>query len=80
MPALLKFEWVVLSGMWVGLGGVEFAGEKEDDGVDGGFENAHGHSMRGGTNYWVTSGVGTWVPRVRTSGRTEIVSIDLVPR
>jgi predicted MPP superfamily phosphohydrolase len=44
------------------------------------FENAHGHSMRGGTNYWVTSGVGTWGPRVRTSGRAEIVSIDLVPQ
>lgn len=44
------------------------------------FENAHGHSVRGGTHYWVTSGVGTWGPRVRTSGRAEIVQIDLVPQ
>jgi predicted MPP superfamily phosphohydrolase len=44
------------------------------------YENAYGHSTRGGTNYWVTSGAGTWGPRVRTSGRTEIVSIDLVPQ
>ncbi|MDR1228346.1 MAG: metallophosphoesterase [Azoarcus sp.] len=44
------------------------------------YENAHGHSMRGSTNYWVTSGAGTWGPRVRTSGRAEIVAIDLVPQ
>ncbi|MDR3213930.1 MAG: metallophosphoesterase [Azoarcus sp.] len=44
------------------------------------YENAHGHSMRGKTHYWVTSGVGTWGPRVRTSGRAEIVRIDLIPQ
>ncbi|MDR0703181.1 MAG: metallophosphoesterase [Azoarcus sp.] len=44
------------------------------------FENAHGYSRRGDTNYWVTSGAGTWGPRVRTSGRAEIVSIDLAPQ
>jgi predicted MPP superfamily phosphohydrolase len=43
------------------------------------FENAHGHSMRGQTHYWVTSGAGSWGARVRTTGRPEIVSIDLVP-
>jgi predicted MPP superfamily phosphohydrolase len=44
------------------------------------YENAHGHSMRGATHYWVSSGAGTWGPRVRTTGRPEVVAIDLVPR
>jgi predicted MPP superfamily phosphohydrolase len=44
------------------------------------YENTHGHSTRSGTHYWVTSGAGTWGPRVRTSGRAEIVSIDLAPQ
>ncbi|MDR0233781.1 MAG: metallophosphoesterase [Zoogloeaceae bacterium] len=43
------------------------------------FENAHGYSRRGETHYWVTSGVGTWGARIRTSGRPEIVLIDLIP-
>ncbi|MDR2261098.1 MAG: metallophosphoesterase [Azoarcus sp.] len=44
------------------------------------YENAHGYSARGATHYWVSSGAGTWGPRVRTTGRTEIVAIDLAPR
>jgi predicted MPP superfamily phosphohydrolase len=28
---------------------------------------------------WVTSGAGTWGPRVRTSGRPEVLLIDLSP-
>jgi len=44
------------------------------------FENAYGHYVRGQTHYWVTSGVGTWGPRVRTTGRPEIMMIDLVPQ
>ncbi|MDR3086447.1 MAG: hypothetical protein LBU45_00600, partial [Azoarcus sp.] len=42
------------------------------------YENAYGHSTRGKTHYWVTSGAGTWGPRARTTGRPEIVLIDLV--
>ncbi|MCL1860291.1 MAG: metallophosphoesterase [Proteobacteria bacterium] len=43
------------------------------------FENAYGYYRRGQTHYWVTSGVGAWGPRIRTSGRPEIMLIDLVP-
>jgi len=42
------------------------------------FENSHGYSRRGDTHYWVSSGAGTWGARIRTSGRPEIVMIDLV--
>lgn len=34
----------------------------------------------GGTNYYISSGAGTWGPPVRTSGRPEIVVIDLQAR
>ncbi|MCL1824894.1 MAG: metallophosphoesterase [Betaproteobacteria bacterium] len=44
------------------------------------FENAYGYYRRGETHYWVTSGVGAWGPRIRTSGRPEIMLIDLVPQ
>ncbi|MDR2014369.1 MAG: metallophosphoesterase [Azoarcus sp.] len=44
------------------------------------FENAYGYYRRGQTQYWVTSGVGAWGPRIRTSGRPEIMLIDLVPQ
>lgn len=44
------------------------------------FENGYGHSMRGQTHYWVSSGAGTWGPRVRTTGRAEVLRIDLVGR
>ncbi|MDR2690357.1 MAG: metallophosphoesterase [Azoarcus sp.] len=43
------------------------------------YENAHGYSRRGATHYWVSSGAGTWGPRIRTTGRTEILAIDIVP-
>jgi predicted MPP superfamily phosphohydrolase len=43
------------------------------------YENPYGHSRRGRTHYWVTSGAGTWGPRVRTSGRPEVLLIDLSP-
>ena len=42
------------------------------------FENSYGYSRRGKTQYWVSAGAGTWGPRVRTTGRAEIVLIDLV--
>jgi predicted MPP superfamily phosphohydrolase len=45
--------------------------------VDQIYENAYGHYQRGKTHYWVSSGAGTWGPRVRTTGRTEIVLIDI---
>lgn len=44
------------------------------------FENAYGYYRRGQTHYWVTSGAGAWGPRIRTSGRSEIMLIDLVPQ
>jgi len=44
------------------------------------FENAYGYYRRGQTHYWVTSGVGALGPRIRTSGRPEIMLIDLVPQ
>lgn len=44
------------------------------------FENTYGHYKRGQTHYWVTSGAGAWGPKIRTSGRPEIVLIDLVPQ
>lgn len=37
------------------------------------FENAYGPSRRGTTQYWVSSGAGTWGPRVRTIHRPEIL-------
>jgi predicted MPP superfamily phosphohydrolase len=47
--------------------------------IPGIYENPYGYSRRGRTHYWVTSGAGTWGPRVRTSGRPEILLIDLTP-
>jgi predicted MPP superfamily phosphohydrolase len=44
------------------------------------YENSYGYSTRGQTHYWVSSGAGTWGPRVRTTGRPEVVLIDLVPQ
>ncbi|MDR2365932.1 MAG: metallophosphoesterase [Zoogloeaceae bacterium] len=43
------------------------------------YENAHGYSRRARTHYWVSAGVGTWGPRVRTTGRPEIVLIQIDP-
>ena len=37
------------------------------------YENAHGLSQRGATRYWVSSGAGTWGPRVRTANRPEVL-------
>jgi len=41
------------------------------------YENPHGLSQRGATRYWVSSGAGTWGPRVRTAGRPEIVLLKI---
>ncbi|MDR2164332.1 MAG: metallophosphoesterase [Zoogloeaceae bacterium] len=43
------------------------------------YENAYGYSRRDRTHYWVSSGAGTWGPRSRTTGRPEIVAIDMIP-
>ncbi|GHT91434.1 metallophosphatase [Betaproteobacteria bacterium] len=44
------------------------------------YENAYGYSQRGDTNYWVSSGAGTWGPRARTTGRPEVVLIKVEPQ
>lgn len=41
------------------------------------YDNIHGHSQRGATHYLVSSGAGTWGPRVRTVGRPEILLIKI---
>ncbi|MDR1424951.1 MAG: metallophosphoesterase [Azoarcus sp.] len=41
------------------------------------YENAYGYLRRGQTHYWVSSGAGTWGPSVRTTGRPEILLIDI---
>ncbi|MDR1890414.1 MAG: metallophosphoesterase [Zoogloeaceae bacterium] len=43
------------------------------------YENAYGYSRRGNTHYWVSSGAGTWGPRARTTGRPEVVLINIAP-
>ncbi|MCL2075419.1 MAG: metallophosphoesterase [Betaproteobacteria bacterium] len=42
------------------------------------FEHAHGYYRRGQTHYRVTAGAGSWGARIRTTGRPEIVVIDLI--
>lgn len=41
------------------------------------FKKHYGTYRDGGTNYYISSGAGTWGPPVRTTGRPEIVVIDL---
>ena len=41
------------------------------------YENAYGHSMRGNTHYFVSSGVGTWGPPIRNTSRSEIIIFKL---
>jgi predicted MPP superfamily phosphohydrolase len=41
------------------------------------FEKHYGLYRKGDTNYFITSGAGTWGPPVRTSGRPEIVILVL---
>ena len=44
-------------------------------------ENIYGLSHKGATQFWVSSGAGTWGPPVRTSGRSEVllIRINFVP-
>ena len=41
------------------------------------YEKLYGEYRKGGTHYYISSGAGTWGPPVRTTGRPEIVVIDL---
>ena len=41
------------------------------------YEKLYGEYKKGATNYYISSGAGTWGPPVRTTGRPEIVVIDL---
>jgi predicted MPP superfamily phosphohydrolase len=39
------------------------------------FENSHGYSRRGNTQYYVSSGLGLWGPQCRFTSNSEIVNI-----
>ncbi len=41
------------------------------------YEKSYGYLQKGNTQYYVTSGVGTWGPPVRTGSRTEIVNLKI---
>jgi predicted MPP superfamily phosphohydrolase len=41
------------------------------------YEKYYGFYKKGGANYYITGGVGTWGPPVRTSGRPEIMILTL---
>lgn len=41
------------------------------------FEVGYGYSLKGKTHIIVSSGYGLWGPRVRTSGRSEVLQIDI---
>ena len=43
------------------------------------FENPYGHLVKGGTRYYVTSGLGIWGGKFRIGTRSEYVVLDLVP-
>jgi predicted MPP superfamily phosphohydrolase len=45
--------------------------------VSGIYEKHYGYYRRGSTNYFISSGAGTWGPPVRTTGRPEIVILTL---
>ena len=41
------------------------------------YELSYGYMMKGNTQFYVSCGVGTWGPPIRTSGRPEVVNIRL---
>ncbi len=43
------------------------------------FENSFGYLKKGATQFYVSCGVGTWGPPIRTSSRAEIVELTLLP-
>jgi predicted MPP superfamily phosphohydrolase len=48
--------------------------------IAGIFERHYGSYKKGRTNYYISSGAGTWGPPVRTIGRPEVVIINLIGR
>lgn len=43
------------------------------------YELSHGYLRKGTTHYYVSSGYGTWGPRVRLGSRPEIVLLEIIP-
>jgi predicted MPP superfamily phosphohydrolase len=41
------------------------------------YELSQGYKKKGNTQYYVSSGVGTWGPPIRTGSRSEIVNIKI---
>lgn len=44
------------------------------------YELGHGYMQKEKTHYYVSSGFGTWGPRIRFGSRAELLVIDLVPK
>lgn len=43
------------------------------------YEQSYGYLRKGDTHYYVSSGYGTWGPRVRLGSRPEIVLLEIIP-
>jgi uncharacterized protein len=41
------------------------------------YELSHGHLMKNNTHFFVSSGIRLWGPRVRTTGKSEILVVDI---
>lgn len=44
------------------------------------FERSHGLLQKGGTTYWVSSGLGIWGGKFRIGSRSEYVVVNIVPK
>jgi hypothetical protein len=42
------------------------------------YELSHGHLRKGNTNFFVSSGIRLWGPPVRTTGKSEIVVVEVI--
>ncbi len=47
--------------------------------TDGMYEKAWGHHRRGGTRYYISSGLGIWGPKVRIGTRSEYLVLQIEP-
>lgn len=47
--------------------------------TDAMYEKSWGHHMRGGTRYYVSSGLGIWGPKIRIGTRSEYLVVHIVP-
>ena len=47
--------------------------------TDAMFEKAHGYHSRGGTQYYVSSGLGIWGPKIRIGTRSEYLVLHICP-